>query len=210
MRPSLLARTAAPLAVVAGALVVITRLVILLTVPADIDGLKTYVLTPTHGITSVVSILAFALLVVALVASYDLQARRVGGFGLFALAAAIVGTVFMTGDWWYEAFAVPRIAEVAPDVIDSFVGGRLILGGVTSFALFGLGWILYGIASIRAHVFPVAVSWGIAGGGLVSALPSTPYLIGNAVLGLAFVGLGVWLMRSRSAREALVPTPVRR
>jgi hypothetical protein len=30
--------------------------------------------------------------------------------------------MFMTGDWWYEAFAVPRLAEVAPDVVDTFVG----------------------------------------------------------------------------------------
>ena len=28
--------------------------------------------------------------------------------------AALVGTIFMVGDWWYEAFAVPWIADVAP------------------------------------------------------------------------------------------------
>ena len=44
--------------------------------------------------------------------------------GAIGVSAAIFGTVFMAGDWWYEAFAVPRLAEVAPEAIDSFVGGR--------------------------------------------------------------------------------------
>jgi hypothetical protein len=211
MRPSLLARRAAPLSIVAGALVIVTRLVIMLTTPTDIESLKTYVLTTTHGINSVVSIVAFAMLVVALVATYQLQARRVGAFGLFALVMAVVGTVFMAGDWWFEAFAVPRLAEVAPAAMDTFAAGRLLAGGLTSFALFGLGWLLHGIASIRAHVFPAVVSWGITVGGLVSGVPlGVAYLSGNVILGLAYVVLGMWLLRSREAREVLVPTAARR
>ena len=56
MAQSLLARSAAPLALVAGALVVITRWVIMVTTPADIDSLKVYVLTATHAINGVASI----------------------------------------------------------------------------------------------------------------------------------------------------------
>lgn len=210
MRASLLARSAAPLAIVAGALVVVTRVVILLTVPADIDALTVYVLTLTHAVNSYVSIVAFALLLLALVASYDLQERRVGGFGLFALGTAVVGTVFMAGDWWYEAFAVPRLAELVPDMVAAFPAGRLVVGGLSSFLLFGIGWTLYGIASIRAHLFPAAVSWCITVGGFASALPGVGYLVGNIVLGLAFVVLGAWLTRSRAARDLRAPVAARR
>ena len=118
MTQSLLARSAGPLAIVAGALVVVTRVVIMVTTPADIDSLKVYVLSTTHAINGVASIVAFAMLVFALVASYDLQARAAGVLGVIGLGAAILGTVFMAGDWWYEAFAVPRLAEVAPEVMD--------------------------------------------------------------------------------------------
>ena len=52
-----LSRIAAPIAIVAGALVIITRLVIILTVPAG-DELEAYVLTATHAINSVASIVA--------------------------------------------------------------------------------------------------------------------------------------------------------
>ena len=200
MSDSPLSRFAATIAIVAGALVIITRLVVALTVPTESGLLEAYVLTATHAINSVVSIVAYALLVLALVAAYDREARPAGTLGVVALGAAIVGTVFMAGDWWYEAFAVPRLAEVAPQVIDTFVGGRLLMGGVWSFALFGLGWVLFGIASLRARVFPTAISVAILAGGFLSGVPiGIAYLSGGVILGLAFVWLGVWMMRTTAA-----------
>lgn len=201
MAPSLLTRSAAPLAIIAGALIVVTRLV-MLTVPTDIDGLMVYVLTPVWSVNSIVQIVAFGMLVIALVATYDVQAREAGVLGLTAVGAAILGTVFMAGDWWYEAFAVPRMAEVDPSVMVDFAQGRLLFGGLLSFALFGIGWLLYGIASVRARVFPAAISWAIAAGGLVSAVPiAVVYLSGNVILGLALIALGTWLVRMRTTRD---------
>jgi hypothetical protein len=211
MAQSLLARSAASLAIIAGVLVVVTRVVIMSTTPADVESLKAYVLAPTHAINSVASIVAFAMLVLALVATYDVQAREARVLGVIALGAAIVGTVFMAGDWWFEAFSVPRLAEVAPSAMDTFTGGRLLAGGLTSFVLFGIGWLLYGIASLRARVFPAAISWAIIVGGVVSGVPlGVVYLSGSVILGLAFVALGTWLAvrsrRSAVAHEAVAPT----
>jgi hypothetical protein len=200
MSDSPLSRFAAPIAIVAGALVIVTRLVVALTVPTEPGLLEAYVLTATHAINSVGSIVAYALLVLALVAVYEREARPAGTLGVVALGAAIVGTVFMAGDWWFEAFAVPRIAEVAPQVIDTFVGGRLLMGGLSSFALFGLGWVLFGIASLRARVFPAAISVAILVGGLLSGVPiGVLYLTGGVILGVAIVWLGAWMMRTTAA-----------
>ena len=66
---------------------------------------------------------------------------------------------------------MPRMAEIAPQVMDTFTGGRLLIGGLSSFALFGIGWVLFGVASLRAHVFPTAVSISILVGGLLSGVP---------------------------------------
>jgi len=200
-----LARYGAPIAIVAGVLMIITRLVILVTAPAEIGPLKAYVVTPTHAVNSVVSILAFALLVIALVALYEREARSAGAFGALAFGAAVIGTMFMTGDWWYEAFAVPRLAAVAPDVVDTFVGGRLFIGGVTSFVLFGIGWIMYGAASTRARVIPRSISITILVAGLMSGVPiGFVYLPGGVVHGLAFVWLGTWMLRAARVSEAAV------
>ena len=100
MQTTTLARYGAPIAIVAGALMIITRLVILFTTQAEIGPLKAYVLTTTHAVNSVVSILAFALLVIALVALYEGEARSAGAFGALAFGGAVIGTMFMTGDWW--------------------------------------------------------------------------------------------------------------
>ena len=172
--------------------------------------LKAYVLTTTHAVNSVVSILAFALLVIALVALYDREARSAGAFGALAFGAAVIGTMFMTGDWWYEAFAVPRLAEVAPDVVDTFVGGRLIIGGLTSFALFGIGWIMYGAASTRARVIPRSISITIIVAGLMSGVPiGIVYLSGGVVHGLAFVWLGAWMLRAATVARVSEAAPGR-
>ena len=209
MSPSPLSRIAAPLAIVAGALVVLTRLPTFLFILGDPDvgDLTVSVLGPTHAIVSIVSIVAFLLLGLALVAVYELEARSAGWLGLVGFAAAAIGTGFMAGDWWYEAFAVPRIAEVAPEVMDTFVGGRLLMGGLTSFALIGLGWVLFGAASLRARVFPAAISAVILVGGLLSGIPiGIAYLTGGVILGLGMAWLGAWLMRPAIATSEVAAT----
>ncbi len=206
MSGSPLSRVAGPIAIVAGLLVIVTRLVIMFTIPTEIGPLKDYVLTSTHAINSVASILAFALLVLALFAMYEREVGPAGALGVVGLAAAVIGTVFMAGDWWYEAFAVPRLAEMAPDAIDTFVGGRLLIGGLSSFVLFGIGWLLFGLASLRAGVFPAAISLGIAAGGLLSGIPlGVAYLTGGVIVGLAVAAWGIWTLRERTpAQDAVV------
>jgi hypothetical protein len=162
------------------------------------------VLGPEHAINSVASFVAFSLLVLALVAVYEREARITCWFGVVGFAAAVIGTIFMAGDWWYEAFAVPRIAEVAPEVINTFVGGRLLVGGLTSFALIGIGWVLFAAASLRARIFPTAISAAILVGGLLSGIPiGLAYLSGGVILGLAIASLGVWLMGTSGAGDAV-------
>ena len=154
MSKSPLAIAAGPIAIIAGLLVIATRLVTMLTIPADLASLQAAVLTPVFAINSFVSIVAFGFLALALVAAYEREGRAAGWLGLVGMAAALIGTMFMAGDWWYEAFAVPWLADVAPVVFETGAGGRLLVGGLTSFALFSIGWALFGAASIRARVFP--------------------------------------------------------
>jgi hypothetical protein len=210
MSTSPLSRIAGPLAIVTGVLVVATRIPTILFVLTGGD-LAEFVLGPTHAITSVASVVAFGFLVLALVAIYEHEARSAGWFGLIGFTAALMGTVFMAGDWWYEAFAVPRMAEVVPEAIPTFVGGRVLMGGIASFVLLGVGWVLFGAASLRAHVFPTTISGAIIVGGLLSGIPiGLAYLTGGVILGLAIAWLGVWLMRAAldvrtAARQGAIP-----
>jgi hypothetical protein len=199
MSPSRLSRIAGPLAVVAGGLLLVTRLVTLVTSPANTAELRAAVVTPGYAVNSVAALLAFAVLILAIVAIHERQARAAGSLGVVGVGAAIVGTAFMAGDWWFEAFAVPWIADVAGQVLDAGASGSLLVGGLASFAMFALGWILFGIASFRARVYPTSISIGLSIGGFLSGIAvSGAYLVGGAVLGIVVIWLGAWIMRHPS------------
>jgi hypothetical protein len=111
--------------------------------------------------------------------------------------------VLMTGDWWFEAFVVPWLADVSPASFDA-VGGRLVIGAFASFVVFGVGWVLFAIASIRAHVFPTRISAMILAGGLVSGVSvAGAYLLGGVILGIAIAWLGAWKLMAESADRRL-------
>ena len=62
-----------------------------------------------------------------------------------------------------------------------------------SVVLFSLGWILFGLASLRARVFPRALSLAIAVAGLIGFQAAMPPW--GVALGLAVAAVGVWLIR---------------
>ena len=208
-----LAKIAGPIALSAGLAVIVTRLVIIATIPADLHGVQAAVRDTTHAINGPASIVAFSLLIVALFAIYEREAVAAGAFGVVGLFGAVIGTVFMAGDWWYEAFAVPWLADVAPVVFETGAGGRLFLGGMTSFVLFGLGWTLFAAAGIRARTFPMPISAAILVGAVLASIPiAGAYLFGSLVFGSALCWLGVWMARSSAStvsalRPALGASP---
>jgi len=201
-----LARLAGPFALAAGALFTITQLVLFALIApidrTDPHWLEVYLANPVALANSVAQFMAFCLLALALLAAYGCQADRAGTLGVISVGVALVGTMGMAGDAWYEAFAVPWIADTAPEVfIKLFIkgsSGMLPIGALSSFVLFALGWVLFGIASLRAHIFPAAISIAIVVGGLAGfqALAAPPL---GAILGLAMVWLGVWLLRTTRA-----------
>jgi hypothetical protein len=209
MLPTPLSRIAGPLAILAGALLLVTRLVTLVTMPGDAAQLRAAVMTPLYAVNSVGAIFAFAVLVLALIAIHERQAHAAGWLGVIGVGAAIIGTVFMAGDWWFEAFAVPWMADVAGQALDAGVGGRLLIGGLASFALFAVGWIMFGIASLRASIYPMSISVGLVIGGLLSGIAiSGAYLVGGAMLGLVVMWLGYWVTRTPVHQPSRGPAPL--
>ena len=75
----------------------------------------------------------------------------------------------------------------------------LLIGGLSSYLLFAIGWVLFGVASLRARVFPTAVSIALIVGGLLGYQMVQPPL--GVPLGLALCWLGGWLLTA--ARRAV-------
>ncbi|MFD3401445.1 hypothetical protein ACFWUU_12235 [Kribbella sp. NPDC058693] len=195
---SALARLAGPLAVAAGLLMVVVELAILPIVDVD-DHVGTST-NLVYRISGVVYFVAFCLLVLVAVAAYARQAHRAGRLGLIGMIAAVVGTMWLGGDLWFESFYVTYIADHAPQVLELDPGGMIVIGAISSYLLFAIGWALFGIASLRAGVFPRVISAAIIIGGLLGFQALLPPW--GIALGLAMVWLGVWLIRTPAQVEA--------
>ena len=184
-----LARVAGPLALVAGLLIVFAQLAMLPFDPKDHVPTSQSVVFQGAG---VVYLAGFVTLVFALIGMYGWQKSR---FGMTAVTTAILGTVMLGGDLWFETFAVPSFADgpAGARVLEGDPSILLGVGAVASYVLFALGWLLVGIAGYKARAFPRTLCVAIAISGVIGfqALLS-PYAIPLAVSGAV---LGVWMIR---------------
>jgi hypothetical protein len=146
---------------------------------------------------------AFVGLMIALLAVHGRLAAHMGRFGLVAFLAAVLGVMTQGGNMWFDGFAAPWLAEVLPQAFTVRKTPILQIGGLSSYVLFALGWMLYGLALLTARAVPVAVGLALMIGGVLgynSGLP--PY---GTPIGLAVAALGGWLVhRDRAARLATV------
>ena len=105
-------RSAAPLAAAAGPLALVTGPLLAATdlarfVLLDRDDLVRTATDPLFRFVGVAFAALFSLLVLTAVALHARQATTAGRLGTVGLCAAIVGSVNLGGNMWFEAFAVP-------------------------------------------------------------------------------------------------------
>ena len=193
---TILSRLAGPFAVSAGVLIAGAQLVMLPFDPKDHVATTT---APAFQFGGAAYFVGFVMLMLFLVANHDWLEERTGRLGVSATIAAAVGTMALGGDLWFETFAVPWLADEVPNAFDTDPTVVLGLGALSSYLLFAVGWVLYGIATLRAHA-PVAISVAmiISGAAGFQALLS-PWAV---PLGLSVGALGVWLIRTSPARAA--------
>lgn len=89
----------------------------------------------------------------ALVGLYLRQAGAAGRFGVVAFLTALLGQLLLAGIVWVDLFvepAAPTLFEDPPAV--------MITGFLASLGVYAVGWLLFGIATLRARVFPRAAA----------------------------------------------------
>jgi hypothetical protein len=199
-RDALLAM-AGPLALTTGVLITTAQLVMW---PFDTDDHVATTQSVVFQLAGVVYFLAFCLLMLTLVLAYAWQASRAGKLGIAAVTVAVIGTMALGGDLWFETFAVPWLADEVPAAFDTDPTVMLALGAISSYVLFAVGWALFGLASLRAGLFPKAICLAIVVGGICgfSALLA-PF---GVPLGLAIIWLGIWMIRTPVPAAAVTST----
>jgi hypothetical protein len=191
MFESPLNRHAGPIAVIAGGLFASSH--VGLFVFFDQSDLAATMVDPAYLFFSAAYAMTFPLLLIALVALYARQASRAGQLGAVAFCIALTGTVALAGDMWFEAFAAPWAAGVAPVLLEVRHGSVLLAAWFVSVVLFAAGWALFGLVSYRTRAFPRAFCVGVMVGGLLGYFAAQPPW--GLALGVAVAAVGVWLIR---------------
>ena len=142
-------------------------------------------------------LLAMALLLIGLVALFVRQAEAFGALGLTGFVLALLGTTLAAGAAWSQVFVVPRLAEVAPAVADQGAGS-VLAGFLLSFLVFGVGWLVFGVATLRARVFPRWAVIVLMVGAVISIIPLPSRAL---IVEIAAGYLGFTLLTGRGASE---------
>lgn len=188
-----LAKAAGPIALVSGIVFAAVDVARLLAADRSLDRIEMMRQVPFQ-VTNALYWVVFIGLVLALVSVYFRLGGRAGALGAVAFCFALAGTLDMAGNMWFDGFAGPWIADVAPGAILAGGSGMLAIGGLSSYVLFALGWMVFGIAGWRSRMFPawIGVLFVVAGVlGYNAGLP--PYGI---PIGLVVATLGWWVIRS--------------
>ena len=173
-------------AAIASALLAVLSLVLYQIVVGG-DRLSEAATSAVFFLPSGAQLLAMALLLVGLVALYVRQAEVFGTLGLAGFLLALLGTTLAAGALWSQVFVVPRIAETAPSISDE-AGGSVLAGFLLSFLVFGVGWLLFGVATLRTRVFSRGAVVLLIVGAVISILhlPSRALVLEIAVAWLGF------------------------
>jgi hypothetical protein len=147
---------------------------------------------PVHAL----AVASLILILIGLVGLYAKQSEKCGILGLIGFGVAFIGTVLVTGLLYFEAFIMPVLAIEAPALVDEkgpiFTGPTGIIFPVSLMA-FMLGYLIFGIATIRAKLLS---RWGtlliIIGAVLFGIGPLLVQIV--VVAGAVVFGIGIfWL-----------------
>ncbi len=151
-------------------------------------------------IVQMLSLLGLMFIAIGLPGLYAHQAEEAGTLGLISFVVAFSGMLMTFGLLWGEPFLGPYMAEVAPNVLQAEPSGVLLIGVILALVLFAAGWLLFGMASLRAKVLPRgAAILLIVGAALFFVLQFLDLPFWSLLLGVALVWIGYALWSSSAA-----------
>jgi hypothetical protein len=136
-----------------------------------------------------------------LIGLYAPQAKHTGVLGALGFFVAFVGAWLTTGDSFVDAYDKPSLwvpELLSGEEIEEFWGPLALFAST-----FALGWILFGVATLRAGIYPRAAAALLIAGTLVLILPLP---LGGVIFSVAVAWMGYFLF-SGSSEEAVRRSP---
>jgi hypothetical protein len=116
-----------------------------------VESNREFLTTATHAFQSALRLIAFGLLLpLGLVGLYARQSEDTGALGVVGFVVTFAGMVLVSGFAWVDTFIAPELARSAPQLI----GMGPPPGRALSFVVFGVGWALFGLASLVGGRLP--------------------------------------------------------
>lgn len=164
---------------------------------------------PTATILWVLGLIAALLILLGLPALYAHQARQAERMGLIAFVVVFLGMALVTSNGYFGTFIQPglvdliSLAEGAGVTVQEPVAAGV--GFMTTLGLYVLGWLLFGLASLRARVLPrwavVLVLVGIVFGFLFMASGISLLALPITEIGIAGLGYALWHRKTEVLAE---------
>ena len=179
---------------VGGALFVISELLDLYNFSGAVDeeNFSEVAATAPWVAEALLHLLGTVLLLFGLFGLYARQSEAAGLLGLVGFLVAFLGTALVAGVSWGDVFVVPILADAAPEVLDAGPS----LGIILSFGVFTVGWVLFGLATLRARVYPRVAAVLLMVGAVLAFFPLS---LSTVVFGAAVAWLGSILFTGRDA-----------
>ena len=165
------------------------------------EQLSDVMATAPYAVEALLLLLGDVLLLFGLFGLYVRQSEAAGTLGLVGFLVAFLGTALTVGVDWDEVFVVPILADAAPELLDAGPP----LGIILSFGVFTVGWVLFGLATLRARVYPRVAAVLLMVGAVLAFFPLS---LSTVVFSAAVAWLGSILFTGRDA-SAEQPARVR-
>ena len=158
----------------------------------DVESSQTATTTP-YALVFLLYLLGAVLLLLGLVGLYASHSEAAGALGLVTFLAAFLATALLVGVLWFELFITPSLATRAPGLAEAELG---LAGFILVFLLGVVGWLLFGVATLRTRTYPRWAAVLLMVGGVVAFVPIP---LAGIVFSVAIAWLGFVLFTGRSA-----------
>jgi hypothetical protein len=161
---------------------------------------------PLYGAEHALGVAALVLVLFGLDGIRERQSGKLGLLGAVGHGLAFVGSALMLGVLFFDGFVSPILAMNAPQLLSAtgpFNTFPTILPLILAGVIWGLGFVVLGVAALRASILPRWGSWLVIVGSIVINLPPQPVgpvpllviTLGAVAMsaGLAWWGYAIWL-----------------
>lgn len=181
-------------AMVGGVLFVVAELLGLPTL--NVETFSETATTASFAIQQLAYLLGVALVLLGLCGLYVRQSEAAGALGLIGFLVAFLGTVLVSGFIWASAFIAPALATETPAFLDAGPPPGLI----PTFIIFAVGWLLFGIPTLRGRIYPRWAAILLIVGAVVTILP-LPFTTLVFAVAVAWLGFALFVGREASAEQ---------